>query len=255
MNKEYIDILKTKISYVKEGAGNPVVILHGWGASIETIAPIINILKDDFQVYAYDAPGFGDSDDPEEVLSTYDYCEYLRAFLEKMNLDRAVFIGHSFGGKTLSIFAAKYPEKVEKLILIDASGVKPRRKLHYYLKVYSFKFLKFLYLKLNFSKNKDERLESFYRKFGSDDYKQAQGIMRKTFVKVVNENTDVHFKDIKTPTLLVWGEKDEDTPLYMAEVFEKNIEDSGLVILKNAGHYSYLDDYYTFQAVLKSFLG
>ncbi len=254
MIKEYTDILNTKIAYVKEGMGDPVVILHGWGASIETVVPIINILKNDFQVYAYDAPGFGDSDDPTDVLSTYDYCEYLKGFLEKMGLDRAVFIGHSFGGKTLSIFAAKYPERVEKLILVDASGVRPKRKLRYYLQVYSFKFLKFLYLTFNFSKEKNERLESFYKKFGSDDYKQAQGIMRKTFVKVVNEDTDVHFKDIKAPTLLVWGENDEDTPLYMAKVFEEKISDSGLVVLKGAGHYSYLDDYHTFQAVLKSFL-
>lgn len=144
---------------------------------------------------------------------------------------------------------------VEKLILVDASGVIPKRDMKYYFKVYSFKTLRFIYTKLNFFKGKEESLKKFYEKFGSDDYQNSQGVMRKTFVKVVNESTVEYFKDIKAPTLLVWGENDDATPLYMGKVFEDNIKDSGLVVLKDAGHYSYIDDYGTFAAVLKSFLG
>ena len=78
--------------------------------------------------------------------------------------------------------------------------------------------------------------------------------MRKTFVKVVNESTRECFNDILSETLLIWGENDDATPLYMAKVFEKEIRNSGLVVLKNAGHFSYIDDYGTFSAVIKSFL-
>ncbi|WP_138159551.1 alpha/beta fold hydrolase [Peptoniphilus catoniae] len=255
MEKKHLNILSTKIAYLEQGEGDPVVILHGWGANIESVMPIVNLLSESHKVYAYDAPGFGESDDPKEVLSTEDYSSYLEEFLKAKEIDRAVFMGHSFGGKTLGIFAAKNPDLVEKLVLIDASGVKPKRGLNYYLKVYSFKLLRFIYTRLNFLKGKEKALENFYKKFGSEDYQNAQGIMRKTFVKVVNENTDKYFSKIKAPTLLVWGENDEDTPLYMAKVHEEKIKDSGLVILKGAGHYSYLDDYYTFSAVIKSFLG
>ena len=95
--------------------------------------------------------------------------------------------------------------------------------------------------------------KSFYSKFGSDDYQNSQGVMRKVFVKVVNEETTSRFSQITAPTLLIWGDKDDATPLYMAKVFEEKIPDAGLVVL-DGGHYSYIDDYGTFQAVINSFL-
>jgi pimeloyl-ACP methyl ester carboxylesterase len=61
-------------------------------------------------------------------------------------------------------------------------------------------------------------------------------------------------KLIKAPTLLIWGENDEDTPLYMGKIMENEIPDSGLVVLKGAGHYSYVDNYSQFRAVINVFL-
>lgn len=254
MEKKDINLLNTNIKYIEVGEGSPVVILHGWGANIESVMPIVNSIPKGHKVYAYDAPGFGDSDDPKEALSTWDYSKYLEEFLKKKNIKKAVFIGHSFGGKTLSVFAAEHKESVEKLILVDASGVIAKRTFSYYFKVYTFKFLRFLYTKLFFWNNNTEGIKKFYEKFGSDDYQASDGIMRKTFVKVVNESTVECFKDIEAETLLVWGENDDATPLYMAKVFESGIKNSGLVVLKNAGHYSYIDDYGTFTAVINSFL-
>lgn len=252
LKKKYID-LGTKVAYFEREGEIPLVLLHGWGANIESVVPIINAISPKYHVYAYDSAGFGDSEEPREVWGTHDYEELLERFLSKMNIERATFVGHSFGGKTLSIFAAKHPEMVDKLVLVDASGVIPKRSLKYYFKVYSFKFLRKVYTTFS-SGDKDERLEKFYKKYGSDDYQSSQGIMRKTFVKVVNESTEEYFEKIKAPTLLVWGETDDATPLYMAKVFEQKIKDSGLVVL-NGGHFSYIDDYGTFSAVLKSFLG
>ncbi|WP_036730246.1 alpha/beta fold hydrolase [Peptoniphilus mikwangii] len=255
MEKEKIKVFDTLLSYIEIGEGEPLVILHGWGANIESIMPIVNCAPKKFKVYAYDAAGFGDSEEPKDALSTEDYERYLVEFLRLKNINRATFIGHSFGGKTLSIFAAKHPERVNKLVLVDASGVIPKRTLKYYLKVYSFKFLRGIYTKLNFFKDREEVLKKFYEKFGSDDYQNSKGIMRKTFVKVVNEATTQYFDKIIAPTLLVWGENDDATPLYMAKVFESKIKDSGLVVLKGAGHFSYIDDYSTFSAIINSFLG
>ncbi|RVU55113.1 alpha/beta fold hydrolase [Anaerosphaera multitolerans] len=254
MEKSRLEVLSTELSYIEVGEGKPLVILHGWGANIESITPIVNAAPKGYKIYAYDAPGFGDSQEPSDTLSTEDYYRYLFEFLKVKNIKKATFIGHSFGGKTLTIFAAKHPEMVEKLILIDASGVIPKRTLKYYFKVYTFKTLRFLYTKLFFWNNNTDGIRKFYEKFGSDDYQNSQGVMRKTFVKVVNESTVEYFRNIKAPTLIIWGENDDETPLYMARVFEDNIEDSGLVVLKNAGHYSYIDDYGTFSAVLNSFL-
>lgn len=253
VNKDFVDINNIKTAYIKrDGGDKTVVILHGWGAYIESIMPIFNSIPSEYTVYAYDAPGFGDSDNPNEVMGTYDYYEFLLAFLEKFNIKRATFIGHSFGGKTLTILGSRNKDLIEKLVLIDASGVIPKRKLSYYLKVYSFKAAKKLYTLTH--GNDEEALKKFYKSHGSDDYQAADGIMRKCFVKVVNESTREEFKNIDAETLLIWGENDDATPLYMGEIFEKEIKNSGLVVLEGAGHYSYLDDYGTFNAVINSFL-
>ncbi len=103
-------------------------------------------------------------------------------------------------------------------------------------------------------KNDKNALEKFYKNHGSDDYQNSQGIMRKVFVKVVNESTLKELSAIKAQTLLLWGDKDDATPLYMGKIFEKEIENSGIVVL-NGGHFSYIDDFGTFRAVINSFLG
>ncbi len=130
----------------------------------------------------------------------------------------------------------------------------PKRKLKYYLKIYSFKFLKILYTTFVKGDSKEKKLENFYKKFGSNDYKASQGIMRQTMVKVINDNLSDLLSNIKASTLLVWGENDEDTPLYMGKLMEEKIKDSGLIILKNAGHFSYIDCYEQFKAVILVFL-
>lgn len=252
MKKDYANIDGIKTAYIKkDGTGPQIVILHGWGANIESIMPIFNALEKN-SVFAYDAPGFGDSEDPKSTWSTYDYAEFLNKVLNYFKIKNAIFMGHSFGGKTLTAFTPKYEDMVNKLVLIDASGVLPKRHLSYYFKVYTFKTLKFLYKTIFFFKK--DAMAKFYKKYGSEDYKNANGIMRSTFVKVVNESTEAEFSKINKDTLLIWGDKDDATPLYMGKVFEEKIKNSGLVVL-DGGHYSYLDDYGTFVAVIKSYLG
>lgn len=250
----FINIEGLDLNYIIEGEGNPVVVLHGWGCNIDTVIPIVNILKNKYKVYALDLPGFGKSQEPKDVFDSFDYARIVKTFLEKMEINKAVFIGHSFGGKLSIILGSKYPEYVEKIVLIDSAGLIAIRGPKYYFKVYSFKSLRFIYKHLFFWIKDDKRLEKFYKKFGSDDYRNATGIMRRIFVKVVNENLRPILKDIKVPTLLIWGDKDDATPLYMGKIMEKEIKDSGLVILEGTGHYSYLEDYQKFTAVIKSFL-
>lgn len=250
----FINIEGLDLNYIIEGEGNPVVVLHGWGCNIDTVIPIVNILKNKYKVYALDLPGFGKSQEPKDVFDSFDYARIVKTFLEKMEINKAVFIGHSFGGKLSIILGSKYPEYVEKIVLIDSAGLIAIRGPKYYFKVYSFKSLRFIYKHLFFWIKDDKRLEKFYKKFGSDDYRNATGIMRRIFVKVVNENLRPILKDIKVPTLLIWGDKDDATPLYMGKIMEKEIKDSGLVVLEGTGHYSYLEDYQKFTAVIKSFL-
>lgn len=248
-----INIAGIKLNYIVEGQGSPIVILHGWGANIDTVVPIVNILSENYRVYALDLPGFGKSEEPKEVMGSFGYVKIVKKFLEEMGITKASFVGHSFGGKLSIILSVEHPELVDKLVLIDSAGLIAIRGFKYYAKVYSFKTLRWIYKNLFFWIADENRLKKFYQKFGSDDYRDAQGIMRKIFVKVVNENLKPLLKDIEAPTLLIWGDKDDATPLYMGEIMEKEIKDSGLVVIEDGGHYSYLDNYSKFNAVIRSF--
>ncbi|HZH93370.1 MAG TPA: alpha/beta hydrolase [Tissierellaceae bacterium] len=248
-----IEIDGLKINYIKTGTGEPVLILHGWGASIETIMPIVNTLKEDHTVFALDLPGFGKSQVPEEVFGSFLYADIVKEFMDRLIPGSLALVGHSFGGKLSIILSSKYPERINRVVLIDSAGLIPKRTIKYHIRVKGFKLLKKLYLALVFWEEKDKRLEKLYKRFGSDDYQNSSGVMRKILVRVVNENLKPILRDIKAPTLLIWGEKDEATPLYMGQIMEKEISDSGLVVFEGAGHYSYLDDFNRFSRVMEAF--
>ena len=250
----FIDIDGLKINYLDEGVGSEVLLLHGWGGSIETMLPIFNILKDKFRVITMDLPGFGKSETMHEPWDSYKYAEFVHKFIKKINLKNIILFGHSHGGRIAIILSSKYENLVNKLILIDSAGLIPKRKFSYYIKVYSFKLLKKMYTTFMTADTKEEKLERFYKKFGSDDYKSSDGIMRQTMVKVINDNLSELLLLINVPTLLIWGENDEDTPPYMGKIMEDKIKDSGLIIIKGAGHYSYVDNYEQFKSIILVFL-
>ncbi|MBN2286783.1 MAG: alpha/beta hydrolase [Tissierellales bacterium] len=250
-----IEIDELKINYIQEGSGQDVLLLHGWGCSLDTMRPIMNLISNHYKVTAMDLPGFGASSIPQKAFNSYDYAEVVQKFMELKEMQDVILFGHSHGGRIAIILSAKLPELINKVVLIGSSGILPNRTLKYHLKVFWFKMMKKIVIALSFGKTQQEKVEKFYNKFGSVDYREAQGIMRQTMVKVVNDNLKHLLKDIKAPTLLVWGEKDDATPLYMGQAMEQEIPDSGLVVIKDAGHYAYIDDYNTFKRVIYSFLG
>ncbi len=249
-----ININGLDVNYICEGEGENILLMHGWGCSIETVLSIFNHLKNRFKVYAIDLPGFGESDEPKEIWGAYDYANAVKTFIDKIGINKVHLIGHSHGGRISIILANKYPELVDKVILVDAAGVKPKRHIKYYAKVYTFKTLKKLYNIINFWTDKEERMKKFYKKFGSTDYRNANGIMRKILVKLVNEDLRPLLKGIKSSTLLIWGRNDKATPVYMGKIMENEIPDSGLVVLENAGHFSYLDQFHRFKMIIDNFL-
>ena len=141
-----IELQNQKINYIQEGHGQNVLILHGWGGNIQTVMPIFNLLKPYFRVTAVDLPGFGDSSIPLEPYNSYDYAEIMKQFIDSLDLKEIVLFGHSHGGRISIILASQYPNLIEKLILIDSAGIVPKRSVKYYVKVYSFKALKQIYL-------------------------------------------------------------------------------------------------------------
>lgn len=242
-----------KINYIDEGCGTDVLLLHGWGANLKTMQPIFDILKNRCRVVALDLPGFGESDMPFVPWNSYDYADIVKKFIDALSLKDIVLFGHSHGGRVSIILSSTYQNLIKKLILIDSAGIIPKRTLKYYYRIYKYKLFKKFYLLLH--KNNQYKLDDFYKKFGSEDYKNAENeLIRQTLVKVLHDNIESHLTDIKAPTLIIWGEHDIDTPLYMAKKLNEKISESGLVILEGAKHYSYLDNFYKFKLVAEAFL-
>ena len=249
VKKVYINIDGINIFYKKEGQGKKVLFLHGWGGNSNSFLPVFNALSKEFEVYAIDFPGFGRSDFPDGDWDVTRYMEITYKFLEKLGLEKVSIIAHSFGGRVAIMLAALHPEVVDKLVLVNSAGLIPKRGWKYYYRVYRFKLIKSLLLLLG----KKDAVEKLYERYGSKDYKEA-GRLRGTFVKVINQDLRGYLKKIKAPTLLIWGDKDRETPIEFAKIMEKEIPDAGLVVFENAGHFSYLERLNDFIIIVSYFL-
>ena len=239
-----------KIAYQVAGEGDVVLLLHGWGGEAASFQPVFEWIAHSHKVYALDLPGFGKSQVPPTAWNTSNYAQFVIAFLEKFRIPKAHFIGHSFGGRISIIVSAEYPEKVDKLILVDSAGIKPRRTTKYYFRVGLAKIGKSL---RRCGKYGTLIADAVSVRAGSKDYQNA-GDMRATLVKVVNQDLRSRLPRITAPTLLIWGEDDKDTPVSFGQIMEKEIPDAGLVVLKEAGHFSYLDQFPQFCRIVASFL-
>jgi pimeloyl-ACP methyl ester carboxylesterase len=228
--------------------GKCVVLLHGWGQNKEMMEPIEQQFKNDFRIINLDLPGFGASDIPFKPWGVYEYTEFLKEFLELINVKTPVLIAHSFGARLAIIFASRYP--TQKLILTGAAGIKPKRSLGYHVRVRTYKMAKVVFMLPGLNKHQ----ESMRKFFGSSDYRAISGIMRQSFVKIVNEDLTSLLPQIACPTLLIWGEKDDATPLWMGKLMEKKIPDAGLVIFEDDDHYAYWNQIVRFNRICEAFL-
>lgn len=251
---EQITVNSTPISYTVEGnpASPPLILMHGWGCTHSTVESIARTAAATHRVYNIDLPGFGESPEPTTVWGVEEYTAAIEEFCRQLSLSSPTLIGHSFGGRISILFASR--NDVDKVILVDAAGVKPKRKLSYYFKVYTYKLKKYL-ARLLLGKNRAETyLNKARAKAGSSDYANASVMMRRILSKVVNEDLKSVMPSIKAPTLLIWGTADTATPLSDAKTMERLIPGSGLVTFPGASHYSFLDRPGQFAAVLSSFL-
>lgn len=240
------------VYYKSQGTGPALLILHGWGCDSSEFDSFLDLLSGSYRVIALDFPGFGHSTEPESVWGVEEYTCMLESFVKDNDIDSPALIGHSFGGRVAILYSSR--NSVKSVVLADSAGVKPRRSLRYYIKVYSFKFMRRM-AELFMGKDKAKVwLDARRGKTGSADYRNASPKMRAVLSKVVNEDLRSHMKHIKAPVLLFWGELDTATPLSDARQMEKLIPDAGLVTVPGAGHFSFLENPALFRAVLKSFL-
>ena len=233
------------VNYIRYGkkSKDTVVLLHGWGQNIEMMKPIGDAIQNNYDVIIIDLPGHGKSDEPKYAWNVDDYVECVKQLLDKLEVKNPTLIGHSFGGKTSLLYASKY--KVKKLILFGSPYKKEITQLS--LKTKILKTAKKIPV-LN-------KLEGFAKKhIGSTDYKNATPLMRNILVNTVNLDITEQVKKITCPTLIVWGDLDDQVPVEEAYELENLISDSGVVVYENCTHYAYLERLNQTINVINSFL-
>lgn len=213
-----------------------ILILHGWGSSAKKWSRVKEILnRQRFRVIAPDLPGFGENPPPDEPWSVDNYVEWVKNFSQ----DFAPFflLGHSFGGRLAIKFALKYPEDILGLILLAVPAIKSKRQSNvkkFVIKIFArFSFLPFYqFLRKIF-------YIYFLRK---TDYIRLKGeAITGTFRKIISEDLSFYLPQIKTKTLVLWGEKDDYVPVKMAGLIKEKIPNSKLIIFPDVKHSPYLE--------------
>ena len=237
------------MNFIKTGSSkNYLVFLHGWGADLNSFLFMHDYFCDYSKIFV-DFAGFGKTAEPKRPYFVDDYVNELFDLLKQFDIENLILVGHSFGGRVAIKFASKFQNNFNnfKICLIDSAGIKPRLTLKKRWQI-------FVYKRLKKKSIKNEKIRQKLNKFGSSDYKKLSKLMKQTFVNVVNEDLSTYAKKITCNCLIVWGSKDKETKLYTARKLNKLIVNSKLQIIKNAGHFSFLENKQEFLIILDTFI-
>jgi triacylglycerol lipase len=250
-----------KIHYLEAGSGPVVVLLHGLGADSSNWASTIGPLSQKYRVIVPDQIGFGRSDKPFINYTVGTLVDFLNGLFKELKIDRASLVGNSLGGWTSVAFALAHPEKVERLVLVDAAGFRLEgnvdpRTLNV-LNPSTREGVKQILSLAFYNKqlvSSDVAIDSFFaRKMAAGD-----GYTIQRFIDSVLRGDDVldgRLGAIKHRTLIVWGREDALTPLAMGERFKREIAGSELLIIEKCGHVPQMEKADEFNRALLKFLG
>lgn len=249
-----------KIQYVDVGTGPVVVLLHGLGGSSVNWAFNLLALSQKYRVIAPDQIGFGRSDKPLINYRVGTYVDFLDKFLDGLSVERASLVGNSMGGWIASLYALKYPKRVERVVLVDAAGFAPpkefdlstlsglnpstREQTRYLLNLVFFNPI------LKSDANVDATLAA---RISAGD-----GYTIQSLVESIYRNEDMldgKLAGIKQPTLIIWGREDGLLPLARdGEKFKKELPSAQFVIFEQCGHVPQAEKPAEFNAAVLKFL-
>lgn len=254
-----MQISGVNMHYEIAGSGEKrVVLLHGWGCSTKLMKPVADHLAQDMTVMSVDFPAHGESGRPPEPWGVPEFASCLLQLLKETDFLPCSVIAHSFGGRVTIELASQDETLFERIILTGAAGIKPQSTGTASKRTQEYKRLKAIAEGMKKTKVlagiAEKWSESLIQKYGSKDYAALDPDMRKTFVRVVNYDQSEKLSAIRNSTLLVWGDGDTETPLWMGQKMEKEIPDSALIVLAGGTHFAYLEQIGRFNAIARSFL-
>lgn len=219
-----------KIKYNYYGNGKETVLfLHGWGLNQNSFNFFCQNLKSKYKILQIDFCGHGDSEKLIYPFFVFDYTVEVFKILKRLNIKCVNIVCHSFGCRVAIMLETFFNIKISKLFISGGAGVKPRFNIITKIKIYNYKFKKYLN-KLGIARFKIHNV-------GSCDYVVLDNVSKQTFVNIVNYNQKKYLKFLQAKTMLLWGDRDDSTPLYMAKIMHKNINNSNIKIIKNGDHF------------------
>lgn len=243
--------------YLTAGEGDEcAVILQGWATDHKVYSLIISELAKKYRVIFPLLPGFGGEKEPKEAMSVSDYADLVDRLLSFLDVKKADFFCHSYGGRIFFKLSSSESSFTEagKAVLCDVAGIMPKRSAAAKIKVKLFKMtrrllstavMRFLYPTL---------LDELNAKSGSEDYRNASPVMRRTLVLAVNEDLRELIPSVRASTLIMWGKNDDAVPLSDAYYMESVIADSAVVVFEKSAHFPFATEWQAFRSVMSSFL-
>ena len=264
----FIDLAGRRTHYIERGEGRPVVLLHGFNMDQHTWIKNLDALADHFKVYAPDLWGQGYSTRGSRAYGYDLFEEQIRLFLDALDIPSASLVGHSMGGGTAIVFALRNPERVEKLVLVDSTGIPTR--LPFRSKVFRLKGVAEFLLSLGTDRIRRMNLEDIwihdrgslteevYKDFTryqkiEESTEALLAILRADFFNTLEDEVRELGK-LSIPTMIIWGRQDASLPVSNAEQMHRSIPGSRLEILENAGHLANFDQAAAFNELVIHFL-
>lgn len=226
-----------------------VLMLSGWMAKASVYRLIGQTLSERYHVLIPDMPGFGgDTPEPAAPWDLDGFVDYTIALTEALGLDSLILIGHSFGGRIIIKMMNRdaLPFKVERIILIDAAGIKHDLPKQVQRRQKLFRIAGQIL--------PDDIVERYKKSHGSADYRAASPVMRECMVRAINEDLTPLLPGVTPETLLIWGTEDTATPLSDGEKMEQTMPDAGLAKIPGAGHFCFSDSPAVFENILRSYM-
>jgi pimeloyl-ACP methyl ester carboxylesterase len=247
VSPRYLEAAGMRIRYVRKGSGPPLVLLHGFSSSIYTWAETLPLLAQEHDVVAVDLPGFGGSDIPTYFDAKL-AAVLVPVVLDRLGLERASLAGNSLGGALAAVTAARHPERVDKLILIDAAGYNfaladrpamlrlagrvpasvlaalPRRPLTR---------LGLQQVFFDDTRVTPEKVEEYLAPAARPG---AQAFAHRLLTEGDGFGLPAALRQVRAPTLVIWGADDAWIPVRDADRFVRDIPGARKVVLPDCGH-------------------
>lgn len=233
-----------------------LIFLHGWGGCWQSWYPILKSLKKEYNLFALDLPGFGQTP-LSRPYNLIDYSTYVSNFINENNIKNPILIGHSFGGAIACQYTIDNPDKASRLVLVDAAPIRYKLSLKQQTIIFITQTTKIILSTPFFRCFFEPAKKILYKtlKLENSGYADLNNpTLKKTFSNIIREDLSSKLSLIKTPTLLIWGENDLDTPLLAGKKIAQLISNSKLIIFPNLGHFAYLDNQKKFIREIKKFI-